>query len=84
MQSILLTSIAPQHVLINASWLLGSAGTIFLDSIGLSSSSVRRMSLTCHSHAVLGQFYYYSSARKSRAKIFANDENTALLDDDDA
>ena len=34
-QSILLQSVAPQHLLINASWLLGSGGTIFLDFIVL-------------------------------------------------
>lgn len=34
-QSILLTSVSPQHLLINASWLVGSGGTIFLDMIVL-------------------------------------------------
>ncbi|KDE05492.1 hypothetical protein MVLG_04180 [Microbotryum lychnidis-dioicae p1A1 Lamole] len=63
--SILLTSVNPQHILINASWLVGSGGTIFLDFI------------------VLGQFWYYSSARKAEeAKIFADDER--LLDEDEA
>ncbi|SDA01464.1 BZ3500_MvSof-1268-A1-R1_Chr10-1g02692 [Microbotryum saponariae] len=33
--SILLTSVNPQHILINASWLVGSGGTIFLDFIVL-------------------------------------------------
>ncbi|SCV73879.1 BQ2448_6309 [Microbotryum intermedium] len=63
--SILLTSVNPQHILINASWLVGSGGTIFLDFI------------------VLGQFWYYSSARKTeQAKIFADDDR--LLDEDEA
>ncbi|GAA5871960.1 hypothetical protein JCM8547_006201 [Rhodosporidiobolus lusitaniae] len=34
--SILLTSTSPQHLLINLPWLVGSAGTIFLDFIVLS------------------------------------------------
>ncbi|ORY59039.1 hypothetical protein BCR35DRAFT_201718 [Leucosporidium creatinivorum] len=34
--SILLTSTAPQHLLINASWLVGSGGTILLDLIVIS------------------------------------------------
>lgn len=34
-QSILLTSTSPQHILVNAPWLLGSGGTIFLDLIVL-------------------------------------------------
>ncbi|KAL8290319.1 hypothetical protein RQP46_002577 [Phenoliferia psychrophenolica] len=33
--SILLQSLSPQHILINASWLVGSGGTIFLDFIVL-------------------------------------------------
>ncbi|GAA5905311.1 hypothetical protein JCM5296_001438 [Sporobolomyces johnsonii] len=33
--SILLTSLSPQHLLVNAPWLLGSGGTIFLDFVVL-------------------------------------------------
>lgn len=40
-QSILLTSMAPQHLLINASWLVGSGGTILLDLIVISQVSFR-------------------------------------------
>lgn len=35
-QSIVLTSTSPQHLLINAPWLVGSGGTIFLDALVLS------------------------------------------------
>ncbi|GAA5993284.1 hypothetical protein JCM11641_001118 [Rhodosporidiobolus odoratus] len=34
--SIILTSTSPQHLLINAPWLVGSGGTIFLDALVLS------------------------------------------------
>jgi hypothetical protein len=34
-QSILLVSVEPEHLSINASWLVGSGGTIFLDMIVL-------------------------------------------------
>ena len=43
-------------MLIDLSWIIGSAGTVFLDFI------------------VLGQFYYYSHARKNEEKLVSDEE----------
>ncbi|KAM0748441.1 PQ-loop-domain-containing protein [Meredithblackwellia eburnea MCA 4105] len=72
--SILLQSLTPQHLLINASWLVGSGGTIFLDFV------------------VLGQFYWYASARSAMeqegAKLFVDENGNgrrgALEDEEEA
>ncbi|KAG0663876.1 hypothetical protein C6P46_002102 [Rhodotorula mucilaginosa] len=63
--SILLTSTSAQHIMINAPWLLGSAGTIFLDFIVLGQ------------FAYYAKERRLEQARK--AKIFVDDEREALL-----
>ncbi|GAA5987894.1 hypothetical protein JCM10908_007262 [Rhodotorula pacifica] len=70
--SILFTSTSAQHIMINAPWLLGSAGTIFLDFIVLGQ------------FAYYAKERRLEQARK--AKIFANDEEEreALLQNGEA
>lgn len=64
-QSILLTSTSEQHIWINAPWLLGSAGTIFLDFLVLGQfawySKERRLE------------------QERKRKIFADDEEQDSL-----
>ncbi|GJN92915.1 hypothetical protein Rhopal_005957-T1 [Rhodotorula paludigena] len=68
--SILLTSTSPQHLLVNAPWLLGSGGTIFLDLVVLGQfiayAKERRL-----------------EAEAARQPIFADDES-AVDDEDEA
>lgn len=64
-QSILLTSTSTQHVMINAPWLVGSAGTIALDFLVLGQ------------FAYYAKERRLEQARK--AKIFADEEQEALL-----
>ncbi|BGP18298.1 Putative vacuolar membrane transporter for cationic amino acids [Rhodosporidiobolus nylandii] len=56
--SILLTSTSYQHLLINAPWLVGSGGTIFLDFLVLSQFV----------------YYRRERLAEQQAKVFANDE----------
>ncbi|GAA5903251.1 hypothetical protein JCM6882_008118 [Rhodosporidiobolus microsporus] len=68
--SILLTSTSPQHLMINAPWLLGSGGTIFLDAIVLSQFA----------------YYAKARKREAEAgaAVFANDEESAVVDEEEA
>lgn len=65
-QSILLVSVEPEHLSINASWLVGSGGTILLDmvvlfQVRLPSSPDRRTLM------MVSQFWWYAKARKEGA-----------------
>ncbi|GAA5944548.1 hypothetical protein JCM3775_003291 [Rhodotorula graminis] len=64
--SILLTSTSPQHILVNAPWLLGSGGTIFLDLVVLGQfvayAKERRL-------------------EAAQQGVFARDDESALVDD---
>ncbi|BGP41912.1 Putative vacuolar membrane transporter for cationic amino acids [Rhodotorula kratochvilovae] len=67
--SILLTSTSPQHLLVNAPWLLGSGGTIFLDFLVLGQfawyAKARRL-----------------EAQQQQQGVFAAEDESALLVDE--
>ncbi|GAA5879002.1 hypothetical protein JCM3774_004464 [Rhodotorula dairenensis] len=68
--SILLTSTSAQHIMINAPWLLGSAGTIFLDFIVLGQ------------FAYYAKERRLEQARKNKIFVDDDDEREGLLQDE--
>ncbi|GAA5918716.1 hypothetical protein JCM1841_006257 [Sporobolomyces salmonicolor] len=68
--SILLTSLSPQHLLVNAPWLLGSGGTIFLDFIVLGQFAYYASARRRASEAMAGK------VSAGNGRVFADDEDS--------
>ncbi|GAA6063217.1 hypothetical protein JCM10212_002439 [Sporobolomyces blumeae] len=80
--SILLTSLSLQHLLVNAPWLLGSGGTIFLDFIVLGQfafyAKERRLAEEAYAKATLGRDDDDSHGRSpGSAAVFVDEEREA-------
>ncbi|KAL7339412.1 hypothetical protein BJY59DRAFT_760747 [Rhodotorula toruloides] len=75
--SILLTSMSPQHLLINAPWLVGSGGTIFLDFIVLGQFAYYAKERRLEAEAAKNGVFAADDDALARREVFEDDEEEA-------